>query len=396
MSDLALSPTRLDFAPLHAAMKEIVDGELLAGVSSAVLQGRELIDLHCTGWADREQQIALRPDHIFRMYSNTKLITSCAVLLLMEDGKLGLDDPIERFIPQLGNRQVLRPGATSLGDTEPARNPITVRHLLTHSAGLGYGLLDPGTLLYQAFIDAGVRDHTTTLEQMIDLLEDLPLAFHPGTSWEYSIATDVLGRLVEVVSGQPFDVFLSARIFEPLGMVDTGFMIPSAQRSRLVAYYRGASLTRPLKPGLTRVDDIPYAGAFEKAATRLSGGGGLVSTLPDTIALIRSLIPGGPTLLRPETLALMMQSHLPQGVFTGFPKPVTGKSYGLGGAVSLSVSSIDPPDSVGEFQWGGMAGTHWWINPRRGLAGIVMAQRDTAFWHPFSFAMKQAVYQAAA
>jgi CubicO group peptidase (beta-lactamase class C family) len=179
-------------------------------------------------------------------------------------------------------------------------------------------------------------------------------------------------------------------------MVDTGFMIPSAQRSRLVAYYRGASLTRPLKPGLTRIDDIPYAGAFEKAATRLSGGGGLVSTLPDTLALIRSLIPGGSTLLRPETLALMMQSHLPQGVFTGFPKPVIGKSFGLGGAVSLSASSIDPPDSVGEFQWGGMAGTHWWINPRRGLAGIVMAQRDTAFWHPFSFAMKQAVYQAAA
>jgi CubicO group peptidase (beta-lactamase class C family) len=268
------------------------------------------------------------------MYSNTKLITSCAVLLLMEDGKLGLDDPIERFIAQLGNRRVLRPGARALDDTEPARSPITVRHLLTHSAGLGYGLLDPGTLLYQAFIDAGVRDHTTSLAHMIDLLEGLPLAFHPGTSWEYSIATDVLGRLVEVVSGQPFDVFLRARIFEPLGMVDTGFMIPSAQRSRLVAYYRGASLTRPLKPGLTRIDDIPYAGAFEKAATRLSGGGGLVSTLPDTLALIRSLIPGGSTLLRPETLALMMQSHLPQGVFTGFPKPVIGKSFGLGGAVS--------------------------------------------------------------
>ena len=175
MTPLALSPTRLDFAPLHAAMKEIVDGELLAGVSSAVLQGRNLIDLHCTGWADREQQIALRPDHIFRMYSSTKLITSCAVLLLMEDGKLGLDDPIERFIAQLGKRQVLRPGATSLGDTEPARSPITVRHLLTHSAGLGYGLLDPGTLLYQAFIDAGVRDHTTTLAHMIDLLEGLAL-----------------------------------------------------------------------------------------------------------------------------------------------------------------------------------------------------------------------------
>jgi CubicO group peptidase (beta-lactamase class C family) len=127
---------------------------------------------------------------------------------------------------------------------------------------------------------------------------------------------------------------------------------------------------------------------------RLSGGGGLVSSLPDTIALIRSLMPGGPTLLRPATLAEMMRNHLPEGVYAGFPGPIPGKGYGLGGAVTLAEAPGDPPDSVDEFQWGGMAGTHWWINPRRNIAGIVMAQRDIAFWHPFSFDMKRAVCAA--
>ena len=388
------TPTR-DFSGLHAAMQRAVDGELLSGVSSAVLRGRDIVDLHCAGFADREGGIPLREDHLFRMFSSTKLVTSCAVLMLMEEGKLGLDDPIERFIPQLGNRQVLKPGATALDQTEPARSSITVRHLLCHSSGLGYGLLDPGTLLFQAFIDRNVRSNSTTLAEMVDVLEGLPLAFHPGTSWAYSIATDVLSRLVEVVSGQRFDAFLQARIFEPLGMRDTGFAVPAADLPRLVAYYRGASLNNPLKPGLTRVDEGPFASVCLRPVARLSGGGGLYSSLHDTIAFIRSLIPGGPTLLKPETLALMMRNHLPEGVYTGFPKPVKGKAFGLGGAVSLSESSIDPPDSVDEFQWGGMAGTHWWINPRRGIAGIVMAQRDTAFWHPFSFELKREVYQAA-
>jgi CubicO group peptidase (beta-lactamase class C family) len=157
MNNLTLSPTRLDFAPLHAAMKEIVDGELLTGVSSAVLQGRDLIDLHCTGWADREQQIALQPDHIFRMYSSTKLITSCAALLLVEDGRIRLDDPIETYIPHLGNRKVLRPGATSIDDTEPARSSITIRQLLSHSAGLSYGFFDPGTVIFKALNERGAQ-----------------------------------------------------------------------------------------------------------------------------------------------------------------------------------------------------------------------------------------------
>ena len=402
MNRLTVHASGHDFSALHMAMGKAVEGDLLAGVSCAVLQGRELIDLHSEGLADREAGTPLRSDHLFRAFSNTKLITSCAVLLLIEDGVLALDDPIERHIPQLGDRQVLKAGATSLDQTEPARGPITVRQLLSHSAGLSYGLLDPGTLMFKAYTDRKMLHPGSTLAGMMDKLADLPLAFHPGTSWEYSVATDVLARLVEVASGERFDAFLARRILGPLGMQDTGFVVPTQAQHRLVAYYAGASLTDPLKPGLTRSDQAPFPGAYLREVPLLSGGGGLVSSLPDMIALIRSLIPGqssdSPTLLKPETLALMMRNQLPDGVSIRFATAgeVKGKGFGLGGAVTLTPSAMDPPGSEGEFQWGGIAGTHWWINPRQNLAGIVMAQRQMAFWHPFSFEMKRAVYAAVA
>lgn len=398
MTDPRVAPNRFDFSALHAAMRRPIEADLLAGVSSAVLHGRELVDLHCEGLADREAGTPLAADHIFRIFSNTKLLTSIAVMLLWEEGRVGLDDPVEKFIPQLGARKVLRPGATSIDDTEPARSAITIRQLLSHTSGLSYGLLDPGTTMFKAYVARKVLNATTTLADMMDVLAELPLSFHPGTAWEYSVATDVLSRLVEVISGQPFDAFLKTRILDPLGMTDTGFVVPEQDHHRLVAYYAGASLTDPMQPGLTRTDDAPWPGAYLRPFARLSGGGGLVSTLPDMIALIRALIPGGPTILRPETIALMMTSQLPEGLFIRFPTvgEAKGKAFGLGGALTLATSSIDPPDSVGEFQWGGIAGTHWWINPRRNLAGIVMAQRQMAFWHPFSFGIKRAVYAAAA
>src|ERR1044071_9658407 len=143
MEDLKVTPTRYDFRPAHAAMQRHVDGGFLAGFSSALLVGRDLVDVTCLGWADKEAQIPLAVDHIFRVFSNTKLVTSCAALLLFEEGLFQLGDPIEKFIPQLGNRKVLRPGATSIDDTEPAKSSITIRHLLTHSSGLSYGFLDP-------------------------------------------------------------------------------------------------------------------------------------------------------------------------------------------------------------------------------------------------------------
>lgn len=397
MTSLTVSPSHFDFTPLHEAMRRQVESQLLAGVSHAVLRGRELIDLACVGLADREQGVELRTDHIFRIFSNTKLVTSCAVLLLLEEGRFQLDDPVEQWIAQLGGLRVLKPGATSLDDTEPAHGPITIRHLLSHRSGLSYGLLDPGSMMFAAYNERKVLHPGRTLAQMMDTLATLPLLFHPGTSWEYSVATDVLGHLVELVSGQRLDEFFQTRIFEPLGMVDTGFAVPPEQRHRLAKCYAGADPMDPTRPGLTHDDSFPYRGANLSLAPRLSGGGGLVSTLPDMIALVRSLLPGGPTLLQPETLALMMSNQLPPDQCIRFARmgPLHGKGHGLAGALTLRPSSIDPADSRDELQWGGLAGTHWWISPRANLAGVLMTQRQMGFWNPFFFEFKQHVYRAA-
>ena len=396
MEDLKVTASGYDFRPAHAAMQRYVDGNLLSGVSSAVLVGRDLVDVNCVGWADKEAQIPLRQDHIFRVFSNTKLITSCAALLLFEEGRFRLDDPIERFIPQLANRKVLRPGAASLDDTEPARGPITIRHLLSHTSGLSYGFFDPGTAIFNAYKERGVHNPATTLADMVDVLAGLPLVYQPGTSWEYSIATDVMARLVEIVSGQRFDQFIAARILDPLGMVDTGFVVPEQHRSRLAAYYVGADLMEPMKPGLTRADNYPYPGAYLRPIPRLSGGGGLVSTLPDMVALIRSLLPGGPTLLRPETIALMMTNQLAEGKWIRFAMigELPGRTYGLAGGLISNPSPLDHQNSAGELYWGGVAGTQWWISPKADVAGVMMTQREMAFVHPFAFEFKRLAYEA--
>jgi CubicO group peptidase (beta-lactamase class C family) len=394
MEDMKATATGYDFRPAHAAMQRYVDGNFLSGFSSAVLVGRELADVKCIGWADKEAQIPLRVDHIFRIFSNTKLMTSCAALLLFEEGHFQLDDPIEQFIPQLANRRVLHRNATSLDQTEPAVRPITIRHLMSHSSGLSYGLLDRGTLIFNAYNERKALNPATTLADMMDVLADLPLVFHPGTSWEYSVATDVLARLVEVISGQRFDAFMQSRILGPLGMVDTGFVV--SDRNRLVAYYAGADLIEPMKPGLTRIDDAPYPGAYLRPVPRQSGGSGLVSTLPDMVAFIRSLLPGGPTLLKPDTLELMMTNQLPEGVWVRFAAfgELQGKGHGLAGALILEPSVYDHQDARGEFFWGGAAGTQWWISPETNTAGLIMAQRQMAFAHPFAAEFKRLAYEA--
>ncbi|QPF88199.1 beta-lactamase family protein [Bradyrhizobium genosp. L] len=378
-------------------MQRYVDDNLLSGISWTVLVGRDIAEVGCVGCADKEAQTPLRTDHIFRVFSNTKLITSCAALLLFEEGRFKLDDPIETYIPQLGNRKVLRPGATSIDDTEPAQRSITVRHLLSHSAGLSYGLFDPGTPIFKAYGERKILNPMTPLSDMIDGLADLPLVFHPGTSFEYSVAIDVVARLVEVISGQPFDRFIKARILDPLGMVDTGFYVPEKDQSRLVAYYAGADLMEPMKPGLTRTDNSPYPGAYLRPVPRFNGGGGLVSTMPDMVALIRSLLPGGPTLLKQETIAQAMTNQLAPGKWLRFAMmgEQPGKGYGLTGGLILDPTApIDHPDAAGELYWGGVAGTQWWISPKTGTAGVMMAQRQMAFIHPFVFEFKRMAYEA--
>ncbi len=396
MEDLNVTANGYDFKPAHAAMQRYIDNDLLSGISSAVMVGRDLVDVSCVGWADKEARTPLRPDHIFRVFSNTKLITSCAALLLMEEGKFALDDPIEKYIPQLGNRKVLRPGATSLDDTGPAKRSITIRQLLSHSSGLSYGFFDPGTVIFKALNERGVHNPMTTLAQMVDVLAGLPLIYQPGTSWEYSLAIDVVARLVEVISGQGFDTFIKARILDPLGMVDTGFVVPQKDHGRLVAYYAGADLMNPMKPGLTRTDNAPFPGAYLHPVARLNGGGGLVSTMPDMVALIRSLLPGGKTLLKPETIAQMMTNQLPDGQWIRFAMmgEQPGKAHGLAGGLILKPGPFDHPDAAGELYWGGVAGTQWWISPKRNMAGVMMAQRQMAFVHPFSFEFKRLAYEA--
>jgi CubicO group peptidase (beta-lactamase class C family) len=385
-----------DFSAVRTAMQRYVDQEIIPGVSWAVLRGREVVDQQCVGFADREAKVELRSDHIFRAFSNTKIFVTCAIMLLVEEGRIGLDDPVETILPQLGNRKVLKAGATSLADAEPAASPITIRRLLTHTSGLSYGVFDPGSVLFKAYNEASVLNPLTPLTDMIDRLADLPLAYHPGTGWEYSVATDVLGRVVEVASGKPLDAFIKARILDPLGMVDTGFHVPEAEQGRLVALYNGADVLNPMKPGLTRADDLPYPQAYRRPLPRLSGGGGLVSTLPDMLALVQALLPGSGQLLKPETLREMMTNQLPAGQTIRFATlgPIPGKGFGLGGAVTFAPTPLDPPNSTGEFQWGGLAGTHWWICPQANTAGVLMAQRYMGFWNPFFFEFKRLAYQA--
>ncbi|MBK3663848.1 beta-lactamase family protein [Bradyrhizobium diazoefficiens] len=385
-----------DFSAARTAMQRYVDQEIIPGVSWAVLRGREVVDRQCVGFADREAKTTLRPDHIFRAFSDTKIFVTCAIMLLVEEGRIGLDDTIEKVLPQLGHRKVLKPGASTLADVEPAKSPITIRQLLTHTSGLSYGVFDPGSVLFKGYNDARVLNPLTPLTDMIDQLAELPLSYHPGTSWEYSVATDVLGRAVEVVSGERLDAFLKARIFDPLGMTDTGFDVPEAQQGRLVALYHGADVLDPMKPGLTRADNLPYPQAYLRPLPRLSGGGGLVSTLPDMLALMRALLPGSDALLKPDTLRQMMTNQLPAGQTIRFANlgPIPGKGFGLGGAVTFAPTPFDPPNSIGEFQWGGLAGTHWWICPQADTAGVLMSQRYMGFWNPFFFEFKRLAYRA--
>ena len=390
-----MSKPAIDFSAAHAVLQREVDAQRLAGVSAAVLHRGALIDHFCTGLADLQSGEALRPDHIHRAFSNSKLITSVAVLRLADAGHFGLDDPIKQWIPAFGHVRVLRPGAQALTDTEPLQTDITIRHLLSHQAGFSHGVFDPGTLIFKAYVASGVRRPDTTLAQQMDLLAGLPLLYQPGTGWEYSTGTDVLARLMEIVTGQRFGDALQTGLFEPLGMADTGFVLRPAQLPRLAALYRG-DLLDPMKPGLQRLDDTPWPGAYRTAVPRQSGAGGLFTTQADMLALLRQLLPGQPSLLKPATLAALFTDQLPAQRCVQFfgSGAVPSLGFGLGGAVTRRASALQPAATVGELQWGGLAGTHWFVAPATGLAGVVMAQRFMGFWHPFWFDYKAQVVSA--
>jgi CubicO group peptidase (beta-lactamase class C family) len=385
------------FHRVQACLQRFVDAEILVGASAAVLVDGQVVHRCCTGWADRERGISLREDHVFRVFSNTKLVTACAALLLVQDGLLDLDEPVAYHLPALARLRVLRPGATHLHDTEPMRAALTARHLLTHTGGFSYAAQRHGSLLGEAYDQQRILlDRHQTLAEFVEQLAGLPLLFQPGSRWEYSVGIDVLARLIEVRTEQAFERVLQERVFDPLGMRDTGFWLAPSQHARLVAFYRSRHPDQPLRGGLERCDDLPYASAYLQPCALRSGGGGLVSTLNDMCALLRSLTAPHPEWLQAPALQELLRNQLPPGMTIGFPgsAPVAGRGHSLGGAVIHTTTPLDPPGAAGEVQWGGLAGTHWWISPATRSAGVLMTQRHLGFWHLFAFKARREIYQA--
>ncbi len=388
-----------DFSKSRALAQQAVDKRLLAGFSSVVMQHGQVVESFCTGLANLESGEPFGYDPICRIFSNTKLITSTLVLMMVDEGRFGLDDPVKHWVPELGRVRVLRPGATSADDTEALRTDITVRHLLSHSSGLSHGVFDPGTLIYKAYVASGVRSPQLTLAEAMPVLAALPLSFQPGTGWDYSMGADVLARIVEIITGKPFAEVVQQRIFGPLGMVDTSYVVPPEKLARFATLYRSDDPVNAQQPLSQIAKDTPWAEANIRPVPRTAGTGGLVSTQGDYLRFLLQLqapATGQPGLLKPATLAEMLRDQLPPHICVQFMRsgPMPHLGFGLGGAITRSASDLQPNSPAGEFQWGGLGGTHWSISPAQGVTIVQMAQRHFGFWNPFWFEYKAAVYAA--
>jgi len=372
----------------------------LAGLIATVARRGHTAYYEKFGWMDREARRPMRDDTLFQIKSMTKPITSVAAMLLYEEGHFQLNTPVARFIPAFEHMQVLT-GETPAGPVlEPLATPITFRHLFTHTAGLSYGFNaeDPLDRLYQAAFQRHEASHAAlTNKLLVDELAQLPLAFQPGTHWRYSYAIDVLGYLVEVISGQPLEVFLEERLFRPLGMRDTRFYVPPDQASRLATVYghpAGAA-------GLQRQDHLqPPA----EPPSYASGGGGLISTIGDYARFAQMLANGGTLdgqrLLSPRTVALYSLNHTPAAALPyGFSEHDlyhAGYGYSLGTRVLMDVSQSGMAGSVGEFGWDGAFSTYFWVDPREALYGVLMLQHNPNAYYPIAQQFKQLTYQALA
>ena len=383
-------------------MQAYVDKGILSCVSSLVMKGTDVLDYGVFGYMDIESQRPLTPDAIYRIYSNTKIVTSVALMTLWEQGRFDLDDDIAKFIPAFGDMRVLKQDAESAADVEEAREPIRIRHLLSHSAGLSYGFIEPDSVIDRAYAQGAVNvlgDSSLDLEAFCERVAELPLAYQPGSGWRYSVATDVCARLIEVLAGQRFDDFLAANIFAPLKMVDTDFWVPPDKAERFIAMYAPEDLFDPMKPGLNLADDHRQ-GEYNSRRVFLNGGGGLVSTMSDYVTFLKMIVNGGSwdgaQILQPETLALMRSNQLAPGVGVAFPMwAMPGTVFGLGFALKETLADDDPPGAQDEYHWGGMAGTHSWMAPTAGITGMCATQRMPGFWHPFSHEFKALAYEIA-
>ena len=388
-------------ARIDEHFKTYVDDGRLPGWLVLVSRAGKIAHLSTYGKRDEEAGLPVEEDSLFRVYSMTKPITSVAAMMLYEEGAFQLTDPVSKFIPSFANLRVFRGGTSNKPVLVPAVEPVRIWHLLTHTSGLTYGFhyAHPVDAIYRsAGFEFGTR-RGLDLEQTCDAWAELPLQFQPGTEWNYSVSTDVLGRVVEVASGMTLDRFFAERIFEPLGMTDTAFHVDESEHERLGALYA-------LPAGSTQ--RVRHDAMGNNALSRpefLSGGGGLVSTAADYHRFVQMLLGGGELdgtrLLGSRTVAYMSRNHLPGGVdIETFGRPINAETGSAGIGFGLGFGVVDDPAAVkglcsrGEYHWGGLASTAFWVDPSEEITVVFLTQLMPSSAYPIRPELRQLVYQA--
>jgi CubicO group peptidase (beta-lactamase class C family) len=373
-------------AQVDDKMEELVKEQRLAGGIVVIARKGKIAHFKPYGLRDRQAKLPMEKDTIFRIYSMTKAVTSVAALMLHEEGKLGLDDPLSKFFPSLKDLKV----HTKDGLVGLKREP-TVSDLMRHTAGLTYGRTKISAV-DQAFKEAKMLDRGIKLKPMISAMSPVPLIYQPGTDWGYGVATDVLGGVVEVASGQKLDAFFQERILKPLGMKDTGFFVPKDKVGRFAVNYS-------YKNKRLSVKDAAKTSKYLENPSFLSGGGGLCSTADDYMRFLLMVSNGGKfgkeRLLKKKTVRLMTTNQIPKGGgWVTFGDQIRGGvGFGLGFSVRVKMSDWDPDGRVGEYGWGGAASTHYWVSPKDDLVVLTLEQVM-----PYSFntewALKGLIYDA--
>lgn len=387
---VGLSSARL--ARIRSLVERVVEEGKFAGVSTLVARRGEVAHLECVGAMDRDTGSPIQEDTLFRIHSMTKPITSLALLMLYEEGRVRLSDPVSRFIPAFKDLKVYRYAQPLTLELGSAQREVTVHDLLTHTSGLTYGYADssPVDALYQQ-VDLLRPDRS--LKEFVDELARLPLLFQPGTGWRYGVSTDVTGHLVELIAGMPLDQFFAEHIFQPLGMVDTGFVVPPEKVCRLSTEYALKS------DGRLEVVDHPTTSVYAQPRQFLSGGGGLVSTLADYLRFAQLLLNKGTLermrLVSRKTVELMTMNHLPSHLLPyGVSAPKNGMGFGLGVSIVMDLAQYGNIGSVGLYGWDGAANTRFWVDPAEQLIGILMSQSQPVFHSQLLDDFQKLVYQS--
>ncbi len=400
-AEVGFDPDRL--TRIDDVLHGYVDSGKLPMTQFALARHGQLVHHDAYGWADVEERRPLEPDALFRIYSMTKPITAVALLMLYEQGKVLLEDPLETYLPEFADPQVYVSGNEFTLRTRPATRSIRVSELLSHTSGLSYGI-NHATIVDELYRRAGLGVFggwpTYTNAEMVKLVAGLPLQHDPGTRWLYSMGTDVAGALVEVLADQPLDEFFQEHIFAPLGMVDTGFWVPPGRIDRLTTLYARF-------PGATETTVLDHRDTSRLAQPQPfhSGGGGLVSTMSDYLRFAECLRGGGVydghRLLSPRTVRFMASNHLPGGVtlnadeYNGFSQAShDGMGFGLGVMVSLSPQENKALGSPGDFTWGGSASTTWLSDPVEDLTVLLLTQLAPSYRYPLRSQIRALVYQA--